>query len=150
MNIDYYDYTISEDFLTYEFFSEGPNGKIKKAIRFGLMVVSGHIYFNLGFGDLKEDGTVSDTVTSNNQDTERVLATVAHAVIEFTNYIPEAMIYAVGSTPSRTRRYQMGINKFWNEVETLFNVFGLTENKVFEPFIHGENYMAFVATRKKS
>src|SRR4030095_14112140 len=105
MNLNYYEYSISEDFLSYEFCSEGPNGKIKKVIRFTLMVVSGRISFNLGFGDLQEDGTINDIVASNNQDTERVLATVAHAVIEFTNYFPNARIYCEGSTPSRTRRY---------------------------------------------
>jgi hypothetical protein len=149
MNIDCYEYSISKDFLNYEFFSERPKGKIKKFIRFELMAFHGHIYFNLSFGDLKEDGTTSDIVTSNNQDTERVLATVAHAVIAFTNYFPEAMIYAEGSTPSRTRRYQMGINKFWNEIKSLFNIYGLLENKGFEPFMRGKNYLAFVALRKK-
>jgi hypothetical protein len=113
------------------------------------MIVPGLIYFNLGFSDLKEDGTLSDIVTSNNQDTERVLATVAHAVIAFTNYFPDALIQAEGSTPSRTRRYQMGINKYRKEIDLLFNVFGLTENKGFEPFTHGKNYMAFAVTRKK-
>jgi hypothetical protein len=148
MTIACYDYLVSEDFFRYEFCSEGPKGKIKKIILFTRVNLNGNIYFNLAFGDIDREG-INDFVTSNNQDAEKVLATVAQAVISFTNKYPDALVYAEGSTPSRTRRYQMGINKFWRDIELDFNVFGLLKNGGFEPFRSGINYIAFACKRKK-
>lgn len=149
MTIAHYDCLVSEDYFNYEFWSEGPMGKIRKAILFSRVKAQGSFYFNLAFGDFNEEGIFNDLVVSNNQDAEKVLATVAQAVIKFTNVYPDALIVAEGSTPSRTRRYQMGINKFWKEIEPDFHVFGLLVNGGFEPFRSGKNYMAFAVTRKK-
>ena len=85
---------------------------------------------------------------SNNHDAEKVLATVARAVIQFTNIYLDAFIVAEGSTPSRTRRYQMGINKFWEEIEPDFKVFGLSKDGGFEPFRSGKNYAGFGVQEK--
>lgn len=149
MTIANYDCLVSENFFRYDFCSEGPNGKIRKVISFTLVNLQGTFYYNLAFGDVDKDGGVNDFVNSNNQDAEKVLATVAQAVIAFTNMYPDALIFAEGSTPSRTRRYQMGINKFWNDIELDFKVFGLLKNKGFEPFRSGVNYIAFACKRKK-
>lgn len=148
MTIAFYDYFVSEDFFRYEFCSEGPNGKIKKIISFTRVNLNGNICFNLAFGDVDGEG-MNDLVTSNNQDAEKVLATVAQAVISFTNKYPDALIFAEGSTPSRTRRYQMGIDKFWKDIDLEFEVYGLFRNKGFEPFRSGINYIAFACKRKK-
>jgi len=149
MTIAHYDYEISDDFFKYEFCSEGPKGKIRKVILFKRINIQGRLVFNLAFGDINESGGFSDLNVSNNHDAEKVLATVAHAVIKFTTVYPDALIYAEGSTPSRTRRYQMGINKFWKEIELDFKVFGLLINGGFEPFESGKNYVGFAVTRKK-
>src|SRR5688572_14342054 len=141
MNLSYYDYLMSEDFLSYYFCSDGPNGNIKKIVLFTLVKLPSNSYFNLSFGDLNEDGTINDLITSNNKDAEKVLATVARAVSIFTKNYPEAVVYLEGSTASRTRRYQMGINKFWKEIESDFKVLGLLRNGGFEPFMSGKNYL---------
>ena len=148
MTINHYEYLVSEDQFKYQFYSEGPKGKIRKVIAF-IPICLDNFSFNLAFGDLDDNGIFNDLITSNNHDAEKVLATVARAVISFTNLYPRAFIYAEGSTPSRTRRYQMGINKFWNEIESDFNVYGLI-NEGFEPFRSGKNYMAFAVKRKIS
>jgi hypothetical protein len=148
MTIAHYNYLVSEDFLKFEFFSEGPKGKIRKAIQFKRINLQGRLVFNLGFGDMDESGGLSDLVVSDNHDAEKVLATVAHAVIKITIIYPEALVVAEGSTPSRTRRYQMGINKFWKEIEPDFKVFGLVKEGSFEPFRSGKNYLALAVTRK--
>jgi hypothetical protein len=149
MTIAHYDYRVSEDYLKYEFCSEGPRGEIRKVILFKRISLQGRLVFNLAFGDLDDLGGFSDLVVSNNHDAEKVLATVAHAVILFTNIHPHVLVYAEGSTPSRTRRYQMGINKFWKEIELDFRIFGLSKEGGFEPFKAGKNYMGFAVTRKK-
>jgi hypothetical protein len=150
MTIAHYDYLVSKDYMEYEFFSEGPKGKIKKVVLFSQVNLQGSVYFNLAFGDYDEMGNFSDLTKSNNHDAEKVLATVARAVIQFTNFYPDAFIVAEGSTPSRTRRYQMGINKFWEEIEPDFNVFGLSEEGGFEPFRSGKNYTGFGVKRKNT
>ncbi|MFL5744484.1 MAG: DUF6934 family protein, partial [Niastella sp.] len=131
MTINHYDYLVSEDKFNYEFLSEGPKGKIRKVVFF-TCINQENFSFNLAFGDLDENGIFNDLIVSNNHDAEKVLATVARAVISFTNLYPKAIIYAEGSTPSRTRRYQMGINKFWKEIVLDFYVYGLID-KDFEP-----------------
>lgn len=150
MNLERYDYQTSESFLDYEFHSEGPKGAIKKVIRFMSVTVAGFSYYNLGFGDWNEaEKRIDDFIVSNNQDAELVLATVASTVIDFTDHYPDVIIYAEGSTASRTRRYQMGINKYWSEIDPIFEVHGLIENQGFQPFELGKNYKAFVVKRKK-
>jgi uncharacterized protein DUF6934 len=67
-------------------------------------------YFNLGFGDLnKATGKIDDLAVTDNQDRKKVLATVAATLLEFTRQFPDAAVYATGSTPARTRLYQIGI-----------------------------------------
>ncbi|MBO9565678.1 MAG: hypothetical protein J7621_23080 [Niastella sp.] len=149
MNFERYDYKANKSFLDYEFYSEGPKGVIKKIVRFTLVTVPSFSYYNLGFGDWNEEqGKIDDFVISNNLDAERVLATVAATVMDFTANYPDATVYAEGSCPARTRRYQMGINKYWTEVNIFFDVYGLVENQGFIPFKQGCNYKAFVVKRK--
>jgi hypothetical protein len=86
-------------------------------------------------------------ITDNNY-SEKVLATVVAAVYAFCDKFPQAWIYATGSTATRTRLYKMGINKYFEIVEDDFEIFGLTQNE-WERFIKGKNYQAFVVKRKK-
>lgn len=150
MNFDRYNYKVSESFLDYEFYSEGPKGAIEKVVRFTLVSSPFFSYYNLGFGDWNEDKKkIDDFVVSNNLDAERVLATVASTIIDFTSRFPDVIIYAEGSTPSRTRRYQMGMNKYWHEIDPIFDVYGLVENQGFMHFESCKNYIAFAVKRKK-
>jgi hypothetical protein len=107
MYLDRYKYSINESFSDYEFFSEGPKGSIKKIVRFTSIDKN---IFNLAFGDLIEaTGKINDIVVTNNNDSHKVLATVAATVHDFTIQYPKAIIFAKGSTHSRTRLYRMGI-----------------------------------------
>jgi len=108
------------------------------------------MWSDLGFGDWNDkEKTIDDFVVSNNQDAERVLATVASTVMDFAEHYPNAVIYIEGSTPTRTRRYQMGISKYWNEINANFEVYGLIELQGFQRFVTGMNYQAFVVQKKK-
>ena len=55
MNLERYDYIIARTYKKYYFYSEGPNGKIKKIVRFELFSYSPGPYFNLVLGDWEED-----------------------------------------------------------------------------------------------
>ncbi|HXB32727.1 MAG TPA: hypothetical protein VNV35_04870 [Puia sp.] len=148
MKEDKYEYNrIPEEFY-YEFFSEGPKGKIKKLIRYKLISESPDHIFNLSFGDWNEKTfDADDSITTNNKDRQKVLATVADTVLDFTQLHPEAFIFAQGSTLSRTRLYQMGISAYWGEIGGLFRVIGYI-NGEWKPFRKGINYQAFLIKRK--
>lgn len=148
MNLERYDYSTNETFLDYEFESDGPNGKIKKIVRFSPANVNGTTYFNLILGDWNnKTKTIDDTAVSNNMDTERILATAASTVLNFTDQFPDVPVFARGSTPARTRLYQMGISRNLKEINVLLEVYGLYESK-WEPFSKNMNYDAFLAVRK--
>ena len=79
-------------------------------------------------------------------DREKVLATVAATIIQFTDEHPNAIIFAEGSTLARTRLYQMGIAKFWEEIHQNFEIEGLI-NGAWEPFEKDRNYECFLLKR---
>ena len=92
------------------------------------------------------------TSSRNNMmcDSLKVLATVASTVYAFTEKYPNAWIFATGSTNVRTRLYRMGITNNIEEIKTDFDVYGLTVNtNVWEEFIGGEDYEAFLITKRK-
>jgi hypothetical protein len=146
MNLERYKY-FTNDYQAYEFYSEGPKGRIKKAVVYSKIHNDPTVY-NLAFGD--EDivtGKISDSIVSNNQDRDIVLATVAATIIAFSERYGNHFIYATGSSESRTRLYQISISMLWNEIETDFIVFGFRENEWHE-FQRNINYEAFLVKRK--
>ena len=147
MDLERYPSFTSNDYQDYEFYSEGPKGKVKKIIRYE-KVNEKPIIYNLAFGDEDEEtGRINDTAVTNNQDRDMVLATVASTIIDFTNHYGNHLILAEGSTPARTRLYQMGISSIWEEISTDFEVYGLREGDWHE-FKRGVNYDAFLVKRK--
>jgi hypothetical protein len=139
----------SEEFLkVYEFVSEGPKGQIKKMVQY-TDTGTENIY-NLAFGDFDEkNNSINDISITNNGDSTKVLATVASTVYAFVEKYPNAWIFATGSTSVRTRLYRMGIANNIEEITSDFDVFGLTtETNIWEEFIIGEDYEAFLITRK--
>lgn len=139
--------TADKSFLEFEFISEGPKGSVRKTIRFRRM--KGNV-FNLAFGDFDViNRTINDLSITNNNDSKKILATVATVVHAFTEQYPNALIFATGSTASRTRLYRMGITNHWEAINKDFDVYGLKKNN-WEPFIKGENYDGFLVRRKKT
>ena len=147
MNLPHYNYLISYDFTDYKFISEGPKGKITKIVRFTKIEESPDVY-NLGFGD-EQYGSweINDSITTNNDDRDLVLSTVANTVIDFTNYYGECNIVAKGSTASRTRLYQIGISGLLQEISIYFYVYGLKDD-IWHDFQKNVNYEAFLIKRK--
>lgn len=146
MNAETYPVIALEGYTRFEFLSEGPKGTIKKVVHYQLM--AGRV-FNLAFGDWDEEkGTISDLVRSNNNDRDKVLATVAFTLIEFMEHCSDAIVMAQGATPARTRLYQMGIKNNWVEISLLFCIKRLRDG-VWSDFNPTKNYEAFSATAKK-
>lgn len=57
------------------------------------------------------------------------------------------MVYAKGSTLSRTRLYQMGIAANWEQIEPALEIYGFAKGK-WEKFTKNVNYEAFIVLRK--
>jgi len=148
MNLPRYDYTPNDDFTDYEFYSEGPNGRIKKMITFTVAQEKPVLIYNLAFGDVNEQtGDINDVVISNNEDRDKVLATVANSINDFCNQYGNHLIFAQGSDAVRTRLYQMSISRNLKEINEEFEIRGLTSNG-WEAFRKNTNYNAFLASRK--
>lgn len=132
--------------MTFEFVSKGPQGIIYKTVQFqhtNLINV-----FNLSFGDKDiVSGEINDMVISDNGDSDKILATIAASVYIFTDMYPQALVYATGSTKSRTRLYRMGISKFLSAVEIDFEIFGELSHK-WEQYRKNVDYEGFIVRRK--
>ncbi len=152
MNKEKYSFKTNKSHANFEFESYGPNGKIKKVVEYHEIgkLPDGTPILNLGFGDWDNTlRTVGDLTISNNADRDKVLATVASTVLDVINHYGTVAIYAKGSTPARTRLYQMGLNANIKEIESVFDILGLTSTG-WENLQQGVNYTEFLVTRKKS
>lgn len=141
----------SSDSLKFEFISEGPNGKFKKIVQFSQ--TNNPDIYNLGFGDKLENGEIDDQIRNNNQDRNKILATIATIVYEFTSKYPSKMVFFSGSTTERTRLYRMAISKNLIELEADFEISGVNfdeQKSVMEIFRNGKNYDGFLVKRKIS
>ena len=148
MIFDRYELKAGKNLTTFEFLSEGRKGKIAKVIQFQQM--NHQNLYNLAFGDKHpETGEFDDKVITDNDDSEKVLATVVSAIYTFADRYPESWIYATGSTTARTRLYRMGINKYFNIVSNDFDIMGEYKNE-WEWYEFGKNYQAFAVHRKSS
>ena len=145
MNLNRYAAFSNSSHDSYEFLSIGPKGTVKKIVQY--TEIERNVY-NLAFGDWDElSQAFRDDIRTNNGDRGRVLATVASTVLDFMRYHPNAIVFAKGSIPAKTRLYQMGITTNWKDISTLLDVRGFT-GKGWEPFRQGKNYKAFAAKAK--
>ncbi len=150
MNLTSYNIAFDSDLKTFEFTSEGPNGKIKKVILFSKLSGMDSIY-NLAFGDYNEaEKKIDDLIVSDNKDSEKVLATVAKAALLFTKQYPNAQVFVKGSTPSRTRFYCLGISKHLEEINDSFEILGALNDREWELFKRNKTYDALLARRKRN
>jgi len=149
--MQYSQYSITEhaNHLYFEFFSEGPRGRIKKGVRYSLIYENeGLKVYNLAFGDVDQHtGGLNDLSLSNNNDRNKILATVAVTVLKFINSFPEAWVYARGSTPSRTRLYQISLALNFDEVSEYLDIYGSLNDKLYK-FEKNVNYDYFIVLAK--
>jgi hypothetical protein len=78
-----------------------------------------------------------------------VLATVVGAVFAFLDQYPDAWVFAVGSTLARTRLYQIGIAKYYDEIRDELEIYGQIKD-AWHPFEKNKEYQAFIAKLKTS
>ena len=148
MRNERYELRVGSGATVFEFMSEGQNGLIRKRVEYSL-TDKVNIYI-LSFGDVdSENDDFDDEVISNNNDTKKVLSTVASTVYLFTAVFPKAIVYAEGNNATRNRLYRMGISNNLEELQETFNVYGFIENKGWFEYEKNKNYSSFFVKRKK-
>lgn len=149
MNLERYEFFAYDTLEQFEFISAGPKGKIKKMVQFVPRHINGTTYFHLCLGDWDETRKdINDLIVTNNHDTKKDLATVAAIILAFTEQFADMSVYATGSTPARTRLYQMGIAANWQEIEPILKVSGYI-NEGWQSFKKGVNYKAFLVQKRQ-
>lgn len=148
MELHTYPLAKTRDLKSYSFWSTGPNGFVRKVIKFQLLNYEEQLY-NLAFGDSTLDSDfIDDRSVSNNGDTHIILARVARAAYYFMTDHSGASVIATGSTVARTRLYQINISKFLTEISSNFVVKGYL-NGNWELFKKNSNYEAFLLKQKE-
>ncbi len=141
--LERYELKAAPSLMVFNFTSTGPKGPIYKAIQFEYTGYPD--IYNLAFGDIcHTTGRINDLVTTNNGDSEKVLATVVYAVDNFLDQNPKAVVYATGSTKSRTRLYRMGLTKIYPEIKKRNLILSGRRGLTWEPFSNDVDYDAFL------
>lgn len=149
MNLSGYPFQKDTEKYYFQFYSTGPNGTVRKLVCFRLQNNITFKVFNLGFGDSKENSDeINDLVVTNNNDSAKILMTIALIVLEFLRLKRNVWISAVGNTPARNRLYQMWIVKYWDEINQYFTVLGKIDGDYY-PFEKGINYEGLMFVCKK-
>jgi hypothetical protein len=133
--------------VRFEFDSVGIQRTVRKVIRYAQTVIPD--FYTLALFDKLETGVLSDSSRTNQGDMEKVLATVLQTVFVFLSKHPDATVVFTGSTPARTRLYQIAISKEIFKVKHLFAIQGFTDGN-FEDFEFGKGYEGFAISSKKS
>lgn len=148
MNYESYEIArIADDLSRLDFLSTGKSGKFLKRIVFTATEYDN--LFNLAFGDITEDGMLDDKSVSDNGDRNRVLATIAIAVDNYTKRYPGRMIYFTGSTKGRTRLYRMAVGLHLEELSLTYEIDAQVDSQ--EQLVKFQKNMeinAFVIKRK--
>jgi hypothetical protein len=140
---DTYRYMPSKRHTRFAFQSEGDKGKIVKIIEF-YSLENGK--WNLGFGDWNK-GTVDDKVVSNNQDTMKVIRTVANVTVEFFKQYPDSVVVIEPVDEKRKKFYNLIFQRYYKDISPYFNILGKDKNKE-ETYILEKFYDSFEISLK--
>ncbi|GHV45710.1 hypothetical protein FACS1894180_8450 [Bacteroidia bacterium] len=128
----------------YCFFSKGVKTIIEKRVAFRPSDLPN--YFRLSFGDFI-NGYIEEDITTNNNDTELVIATVAWCVICFTQKSKDIRVKFSGITKARTRLFSIWISKNSDELLKYLHIYGYINNKC-EKFRSNIRYNSFLISAK--
>jgi hypothetical protein len=142
-----YETIVAERYGHFDFTSIGRKGKVKKRIIF--RQTSDKELVLLALVDVRKDGTFDDQVVTDNGDRDKILATVAKAILFYTDKFPDKWIAFEGSTDARTRLYRVAIALHIVELSKHFIVRGaLLNHTKTHPFSVGVPYVAFFIKKK--
>lgn len=141
----------SPDFGIFEFESEG-RSRLRKRIQFDLIDETENIY-NLALCTVLPDDTLDCETDTKNGDMDRVLETAAHIGLLYINEYPDRKVLLRGSDAKRSRKYQIGINRYLIDLSKDYFIEGLKivngEIAGRGPIQSGINYQAFLFSKLK-
>ncbi|MCG2614761.1 hypothetical protein LZZ85_10735 [Terrimonas sp. NA20] len=146
MKKEVYEYVKIEDHTLYQFFSYGPKGLIRKLIQFNL-VQRIPLIFNLELGKALSGNKIDTSSVTDNKDTNKILLSVTEAIIEFLNERREALVFLEGSTPARTRLFQIWIARIFDQHRGFISIEGRIKNNWYL-FEKGKSFDAFLIKKK--
>jgi hypothetical protein len=141
MNYKPYTLLANKENTRFQFQSIGKRGIFEKVILFNQ--ISDDIY-NLALLDYNPNSQQYDHLSvTDNGDMPEILTTVVKAITEFLNEYQGKEIYFEGSTPSRTRLYQIAINKIYILDYQDLIIKGLKNEEwyQFEPNVNFEGFL---------
>ena len=113
MNVKPYAISYDSKRVTFGFQSVSNRQTIEKIVLFSPIVETAAV-FNLALCDLDENGELRDDIVSNNDDLEKVMATMIIIIGLFFEANPDKKVFFEGNSPARTRLYQIAINKIFD------------------------------------
>ena len=148
MDQPFYPFTFQQEALRFEFVSVGKR-EIKKAILYSATNIPN--LYSLTLSDIRDDNSLDIHATSNNGDMPKILATASQTIYHFFSHYPGSIIGFTGSTPSRTRLYQIAIARELDQALDRFKIWGIrADNSRPEPFQRNSSYKSFFITLKMS
>ncbi|MCF2506247.1 hypothetical protein L0663_22830 [Dyadobacter sp. CY107] len=141
----FYPYRASEDALSFTFKSISEERVVPKKAEFTVM--SENVY-NFAFGDLDDKGEIDDLAITNNKDTHLVFATVIQILLDFLDNNESKLVYFKGSTPARTRMYQIILRKEKANWKDRLIVYGIKNDDTI-PFKTDCKFDAFICKTKQ-
>lgn len=136
---------VAHDFSKFDFISQGPKGDIRKRIAF--TPIGDTDTCNLAFGDVDEQGDIDDYVVSDNDDRDKILATIADFASVYLKIYPHRWLYFEGSTPVRTRLYRMAVGLHLEELTRKFDIYAKLGESI-TPFKRNMTLTAFLVRKK--
>lgn len=145
MTEPFYEFTILDKAHRFDFVSIGEQ-IINKTIIFHQTHHTG--IYSLTLADVTENQEFDVYNVSDNGDMKKVLSTVLRTITAFLESYPNAKVVFSGSTPSRTRLYQIAITHELSNFQTRFLIEGYTHEKGFELFTKNKSYDGFAISVK--
>jgi len=132
----------NEENTRFQFQSVGRRGVFEKVVFFTPLTFD---TFNLSLVDYDtETGNYNDISVTDNGDMKEILVTVISTIHKFMESNPSKRIFFKGSTPARTRLYQIAISKIYSPEQSDLCISGLRDGQwfSFEPNINFESFLA--------
>jgi hypothetical protein len=139
-----YPYIANEAIGHFKFQSVGKRGTIDKVIELAQLAPDQYNLALLDFDPVTQD-YVDNSITDNG-DMPEVLATVMAVILDHLSQFPRSSIVITGNGVSRTRLYQIAINKVWDDLRHQLKIFGYQHSgwQAFEP---NQSYESFLIAR---
>lgn len=140
---EHYPLSFREDFTYFEFESVGPKGIVRKVIAFEDM---GNGMTNIAFGDkIGDDWT--DEAETNNQDLVKVMATVVHAALIYSEKFPQKGMVARPLDKRRKKLYDAIVRRNFDEISKIFEILGFQDGQL-GPYSIINDFGAIILFRK--